>query len=164
MEQDISYEAVFQRLRQITGATTDSALARLLDIKPQSVVAARKRRQIPPGWIVTIARHYGVTTDWLFFGIGPVSREDKPEATEPPRLYPVEDDTPADLRRRFAEQEKRIHELEKALAEAREETLKAYRLAVEAMRTPVDAVQVPPPPRYGHSAAIQGDGSAKRQK
>jgi uncharacterized coiled-coil protein SlyX len=68
MNDDSGFDALFERLLRVTGVKTDSALARILNIKPQSVVAAKKRRQIPPGWIVTLSREYDVSADWLFFG------------------------------------------------------------------------------------------------
>ena len=49
-----------------------SALARILGILPQSVTAARKRAQIPTGWIENISEQFDISTDWLFFGREPM--------------------------------------------------------------------------------------------
>lgn len=49
---------------------SESELARVLDIHPSSVGAAKKREQIPPGWIEKVAEHYGINAHWLFFGKG----------------------------------------------------------------------------------------------
>lgn len=72
MEKSEKFEARWLRILACTGAKNDSALARILDILPQSVTAARKRAQIPTGWIENISEQYGVSTDWLFFGRGPM--------------------------------------------------------------------------------------------
>ena len=82
MEEGQSFDAVIGRIMSVTHARSDSALARALDIQPQSVAAARKRQQIPPAWIVFLSQQLRVRTDWLFFGIGPVYRDDP----EPPAM------------------------------------------------------------------------------
>lgn len=65
-----SFEAKWARLLEASEAKTDSALARALEILPQSVTAARKRGQIPGGWFEKIAEQFGVSANWLFFGTG----------------------------------------------------------------------------------------------
>lgn len=149
MEKDTAYEAVFERLLQVTGVKTDSALARLLDIKPQSVVAARKRRQIPPGWLVAVAQNFGISADWLFFGKGPMYFEEKSCPGTDAQADAKTSQTMKEIQQTLSMQERRIIELERLLAEAKDETLQAYRLAVGAMRPPVETIQAPPPPRYG---------------
>lgn len=72
MKKSEKFEARWLRILACTGAKNDSALARVLGILPQSVTAARKRAQIPTGWIENISEQYGVSTDWLFFGRGPM--------------------------------------------------------------------------------------------
>ncbi|MDL2266805.1 helix-turn-helix domain-containing protein [Desulfovibrio sp. OttesenSCG-928-G15] len=63
-----SFQARLERIYKATGVSADSALARILGIKAPSVAAARKREQIPSGWIEKIAESYDVSADWLFFG------------------------------------------------------------------------------------------------
>lgn len=58
MEKSEKFEARWLRILACTGAKNDSALARILDILPQSVTAARKRAQIPTGWIENISEQY----------------------------------------------------------------------------------------------------------
>lgn len=159
MQDAQSFESVFARLMQITGAKTDSSLARILQIKPQSVVAARKRRQIPPSWLLAVAQRYAVTTDWLFFGIGQVRVREFSSARGGETKQEAERLQDALAEKRLAEQAARIQELERQLADAKDEALKAYRLAVEAMRPAVDAVQVPSSPLYGHKPE-EKDGNA----
>ncbi len=80
---DTSFDDRFTRILEATGAKSDSGLARALFIRPPSVAAARKRRQIPSGWIEKIAQSYDVRTDWLFFGTGPMRESpDRKETLE----------------------------------------------------------------------------------
>jgi len=71
----------FQRIMVATGASTDSELARILNIQPPSVGAAKKRRQIPTGWIEKVSEMFSVSADWLFWGTEPMRRgqEARPE-------------------------------------------------------------------------------------
>ncbi|MCB8571314.1 helix-turn-helix domain-containing protein [Bilophila wadsworthia] len=78
MERSKSFEDRWFRILACTGTSTDSALARVLGILPQSVTAARKRGQIPTGWIEHIAEQLDISTDWLFFGRGPMHPSDTP--------------------------------------------------------------------------------------
>jgi phage repressor protein C with HTH and peptisase S24 domain len=54
------------------GAKNESALARSLEILPQSIAGAKKKRMIPPRWIEYAAEKYMINANWLFFGTGPV--------------------------------------------------------------------------------------------
>lgn len=65
-----TFEEKLKRIYQATHAESESALARILNIKPPSIAAARKRQQIPTGWIEFLAARFGVSADWLFFGKG----------------------------------------------------------------------------------------------
>jgi len=68
------FHAKFERVMAACGVRTDSELARILDIKPSSVGAAKRRLQLPPGWIEQIAQKFAINADWLFFGVGPMRR------------------------------------------------------------------------------------------
>ncbi len=72
MENAKLFEAKLQRILQAAGEPNDAGLARILGIKPPSVAAARKRKQIPSSWVEKIAESYDVNANWLFFGIGPM--------------------------------------------------------------------------------------------
>ena len=65
-----TFEKKWSRLLEASGAKTDSALAKALDILPQSVTAARRRGQIPGGWIEKVAEQFAVNANWLLFGTG----------------------------------------------------------------------------------------------
>jgi hypothetical protein len=118
-------------------------LARVLNIKPQSIVAAKKRRQIPFGWIVTVAEKYQVSADWLFFGNrttakGHVENQGSSEVIQETGngalSYFGDDEKVSCLEKRLVEQTQQIEELKHQLAEAKDEALRAYRLAVEVMK------------------------------
>ncbi|GAB1254636.1 LexA family transcriptional regulator [Desulfovibrio falkowii] len=69
MENTKSFNARFARIQEAAKAANDSDLARILGIHPSSVGAAKKRLQIPTGWIEKVAEDFGVSADWLFFGV-----------------------------------------------------------------------------------------------
>jgi len=50
------------RIFTACGVSKDSDLARILEIKPQSVAAARKREQIPSGWVEFIADKFQISS------------------------------------------------------------------------------------------------------
>ncbi len=68
------YLDVFKRLRRAVETTTDAGLAKALGITQASVAAAKKKHQVPPGWIMKIARDHEVSADWLLFGYGGMIR------------------------------------------------------------------------------------------
>lgn len=87
--EDATYTGQLERLMQATGAESDAELSRLLGITYQSIYKARKSQQVPPAWIPKVAARFGVSADWLFFGIGPMRREEKAA------LIPAEEATAA---------------------------------------------------------------------
>ncbi|NDY55579.1 hypothetical protein G3N56_02315 [Desulfovibrio sulfodismutans] len=101
-EQGRNFDARLQRIFEACGCSKDSDLARALKIKPQSITAARKRKQIPSGWIEHVSSFYQVSADWLFFGNGPMRRgEESPISTEGKQesadCSPVEDFKMSDM-------------------------------------------------------------------
>jgi hypothetical protein len=69
-------EAIIGRLKEVIGVTTDGQLANYLGISRQNIGAARKRGDVPPGWINKVAASSGCSMDWLQFGHGPKIRGD----------------------------------------------------------------------------------------
>ncbi len=65
------FEERLDRIMRAVGAKSDSDLARALGIQPPSIAAARKREQVPSGWVEQIAERFNVSSDWLFFGGAP---------------------------------------------------------------------------------------------
>jgi len=59
-----------ERIFTATGAKSDTALAKILEIQPPSVASARKRQQLPGMWVEKVAEKYGVSAHWLLFGEG----------------------------------------------------------------------------------------------
>jgi hypothetical protein len=69
------FEEVIGRLYKAAKAQSDSELARALQITPQSVAGARKRQEIPPAWIQSLAVSQSISADWLLFGEGSMERD-----------------------------------------------------------------------------------------
>ncbi len=67
---------VFGRLKQATGAATDTELAKTLGIKQGAVSSAKRNLQIPPVWISKVSKSFSVSADWLFYGTGSMLRGD----------------------------------------------------------------------------------------
>jgi phage repressor protein C with HTH and peptisase S24 domain len=62
--------AALARLKEATGARTDTELAHSIGLKQSSISGAKTKQEIPPAWIIEIAKKFNVSTDWLLFGIG----------------------------------------------------------------------------------------------
>lgn len=91
-----SFDAKFQRIMEACGASSDSDLARILNITPPSVGTAKKRQKIPTGWVEKVSEAFNISADWLFFGTGPI-RRDTPSFAQEPKQNPS--DSPEDDRR-----------------------------------------------------------------
>lgn len=76
MKSSKSFEEKFMRICEVAQTDKDAVLAKILDIKAPSVAAARKRQQIPTGWVEKIALKFDVSADWIFFGRGPMRISD----------------------------------------------------------------------------------------
>jgi hypothetical protein len=63
-------EKIIGRLKEAVGVSSDGQLAHFLGISRQNIGAARKRQDVPPGWIYKVARLTGCSMDWLHFGQG----------------------------------------------------------------------------------------------
>jgi hypothetical protein len=69
-DKSIETEEIIGRLKEALGVTSDGQLANYLGISRQNIGAARKRRDVPPGWIYKVAALTGCSMDWLRFGHG----------------------------------------------------------------------------------------------
>jgi hypothetical protein len=67
-------EAIINRLKEAVGVKSDGQMATFLGISRQNIGAARKRDDVPPGWIDKVAELTGCSMDWLRFGRGPKIR------------------------------------------------------------------------------------------
>lgn len=73
---DANAVEVMDRLMVATGADSISALAAAIGVSHQSVYSARKG-VIPPAWVLDVAKRFGTSTDWLFFGTGTMYDKDR---------------------------------------------------------------------------------------
>ena len=127
--------SILERLKQGTGARTDSEFARLLGISQQSVSNARNNERVPDSWVRCTAEQFNLSADWLFFGRGTMHVEAGPTkigAPTPDNVSRVS--MPSEgLWGAVPEEAKdlRIRELEQQLAAAKEETLNVYRLLAQ---------------------------------
>ncbi len=67
-------EKIISRLKEALNARSDGELATYLGISRQNIGAARKREDVPTGWIYKVAGLTGCSMDWLSFGKGPKAR------------------------------------------------------------------------------------------
>jgi len=67
-------ETTISRLKEALRVKSDGQMATYLGISRQNIGAARKRGDIPPGWINKVAEITGYSMDWLCFGNGPKMR------------------------------------------------------------------------------------------
>ena len=67
-------QEIIGRLKEALGVKSDGQLANYLGISRQNIGAARKRDDVPPGWIYKVAELTGCSMDWLCFGHGPKIR------------------------------------------------------------------------------------------
>jgi hypothetical protein len=67
-------EEIIGRLKEVLNVKSDGQLAKYLGITRQNIGAARKRDDVPPGWIYKVAELSGCSMDWLRFGHGPKVR------------------------------------------------------------------------------------------
>lgn len=73
--ESMSIDAIIQRLKEACMVTSDKQLATILNINRQNIGAARRRKKIPPDWIIDIGKKYNISIDWLFYGEGSKSEK-----------------------------------------------------------------------------------------
>lgn len=62
-------EAVLQRLKEVLGAKSDSALAKALETTPQTLSSWKTRGSVPYAICVEISESHNVSLDWLIRGV-----------------------------------------------------------------------------------------------
>ena len=77
-------EAIITRLKEALHVKSDGQMANYLGISRQNIGAARKRGDVPPGWINKVAELTGYSMDWLCFGNGPKMRVEYGASTSLP--------------------------------------------------------------------------------
>ena len=78
-------EEIIGRLKEVLNVKSDGQLAKYLGITRQNIGAARKRDDVPPGWIYKVAELSGCSMDWLRFGHGPKGRAEYTSAGSKPK-------------------------------------------------------------------------------
>jgi hypothetical protein len=78
-------EEIIGRLKQALDIKSDGQLAKYLGITRQNIGAARKRDDVPPGWIYKVSELSGCSMDWLRFGHGPKVRVEYTSAGPKPK-------------------------------------------------------------------------------
>ena len=78
-------EEIIGRLKHALNVKSDGHLAKYLGITRQNIGAARKRDDVPPGWIYKVAEMSGCSMDWLRFGHGPKVRVEYSTAGSKPK-------------------------------------------------------------------------------
>jgi hypothetical protein len=82
-----SFESVLGRLKMATNTFSDVEFAQKALGKGQSSISnAKGRRAVPPQWIETVSKKFGVSADWLFFGEGPMARGGHPETSRASKM------------------------------------------------------------------------------
>lgn len=66
---------IIERLLLALGLKTQAQLAAALEIRPQSVISAIGRGEIPEAWLYRVAYRTGRNVEWLQTGKGPVRQE-----------------------------------------------------------------------------------------
>lgn len=81
----ITSDGQLERLLRATGAKSVAELGRLLGITSQAIYNVKQSQQVPASWMPKVAKRFGVSTDWLFFGIGAmkINRETSSESGSP---------------------------------------------------------------------------------
>ena len=69
--EDLNASEIIDRLKLAANATSDTALALALGVSQQAVSNAR-RGKFPAAWAPIAAKRLKVSTDWIFFGTGPM--------------------------------------------------------------------------------------------
>lgn len=64
-------ENQFARLFEAAECRTQTELADLLGIRQSSIAVAKRRRRLPPEWLLKLLRLRNVNPDWIIFGSGP---------------------------------------------------------------------------------------------
>jgi phage repressor protein C with HTH and peptisase S24 domain len=76
------FDEIFVRLKKAVGAQTDIELGTSLGLKQQTISTTKKRKQLPAIWITRASLAYGISSDWILYGSGPMRRDELKIAQE----------------------------------------------------------------------------------
>ena len=66
----IPFDTFFNRVMRHTGICTQMELARALKVNRSAITQAKNRNAVPQKWLLALSRQYGISPDWLEFGMG----------------------------------------------------------------------------------------------
>ncbi len=70
------FDEILSRLKVASGVETTKELGKILGVRGQAVTSARKRGEIPAGWLVKVGDQFNISLDWLLYGEGLKLREE----------------------------------------------------------------------------------------
>lgn len=76
--EDTTTLGILSRLKKASDSTTDTELSKKMGLSKQAIADAKSKDSVPASWIPKSAKLFNVTTDWLFFGRGPMRPNDTP--------------------------------------------------------------------------------------
>lgn len=65
-----NFAVFFERVRQETPVTTQYGLAEALGLNRSAITQAKRLDRIPQKWFLQLSRKFGLSPDWLEFGLG----------------------------------------------------------------------------------------------
>ncbi len=66
--QDATAIEILDRLCQATHTKSEAALANTLGISHQAIYNAKTKQKVPHSWIMEVAKRFGASIDWIYFG------------------------------------------------------------------------------------------------
>ncbi|MFZ5775073.1 MAG: helix-turn-helix domain-containing protein [Thermodesulfobacteriota bacterium] len=92
----MNFDEVWGRIRKATDLTSFTELAAAVGVQQSAVSKVRKKGEFPPGWIFSLATRYGLTSDWVARGEGPMRRgETAPAPQQPSQSFQPQQALPA---------------------------------------------------------------------
>ena len=80
----VPFMEIYQRIQQATNTRTQSETAKVLGVHQPSIADAKRRNVIPAHWYLLLFEKFGLSQEWLRYGVGPMysrtKRGDAPQA------------------------------------------------------------------------------------
>ena len=67
-----TFNAIYRRIQLATNTRTQSELAKILGVHQPSISDAKRRNVIPARWCMLLNEKFGLSQDWLLYGINPM--------------------------------------------------------------------------------------------
>lgn len=80
------FESQYKRILEITECKTQSELAAFLEVRQSSISDAKRRKAIPPDWLLKLFTKRRINPDWIRTGIGGKTLQPVDETKSP---FPV---------------------------------------------------------------------------